>query len=383
MSLSSRKEYMTAMRHRYAQATSRADKAALIDELVSVTGFHRKYAIQALHRAPAPGPVRRHRTLAYVDALPAIALAWEALDYPCAERLHPVLLETVERLAAFREIHVDDAVRDQLTSISRATLARRLAKMPRVKVTRTLPRPSPGSIKSQVPIDRYDWDENRPGAVETDLVEHNGGTSLGHFAYTVHLTDVVLGWSARRAVLGRGSRAVSQAISQMVAQWPVPIWGLHVDNGSEFINVNLVAYAREHHLHLTRSRPYRKNDNAHIEQKNRQFVREIVGYDRYDSPAQVEWLNAVYDALDPYVNLFVPMRKVVGKDRHGAHVRKTYDTARSPAARLLAIGTLDPDRADRLRDRIETLNPLALHRDLERLITAGPAATSQPLVQAR
>ncbi|MHB9146005.1 MAG: hypothetical protein ACYC5Y_11790 [Symbiobacteriia bacterium] len=191
-------------------------------------------------------------------------------------------------------------------------------------------RPAPG-IYAAVPIDRYSWNETRPGALEIDLVEHNGGSSSGHFAYTLDVVDIVTGWSARRAVLGRGQAGIFAALQWLVERWPFPIWALRSDNGSEFISAFLLQFSRQHAYQFSRSRPYKKNDNAHVEQKNRQLVREVVGYARYDSPAEVAWLNQVYDCLDPYANLYLPSRKVVGKARDGAHVRKTYDTAQTPS----------------------------------------------------
>lgn len=227
------------------------------------------------------------------------------------------------------------------------------------------------ALKSEIPLGRYAWDEARPGALEIDLVEHNGGASLGHFAYTLTVVDAVSGWSRRRAMLGRSQVAVFEALRPIFAEWPFRPWGLHSDNGSEFISKNLLRFCREHRLEFTQSRPHKKNDNPHVEQKNRQFVREVVGYVRYDTPEQVSWLNQVYAVLDPYANLFLPSRKVVAKTRNRSHVHKTYDTARTPFQRLCEAGALRPKVETALRAEILALNPLALHHELERLIANG------------
>jgi len=370
MSLSSRREYLSVMRSRYQTAKLRVQKSQILDEVLSATGFNRKYAIRALGRQPTTRqPVRRHRPKGYLEALPAIQAVWEALDYPCAERLHPALLATAELLHHHGELALTSLIRDQLQNISRATLARRLAQWPTPKVRRAAlrSRPAPG-IHAAVPIDRYAWNETRPGALEIDLVEHNGGSSAGHFAYTLDVVDVVTGWSARRAVLGRGQAGVFAALQEIVGRWPFPIWALHSDNGSEFINDILLRFCRQHGYFFSRSRPYKKNDNAHVEQKNRQFVREVVGYARYDSSVEVAWLNQVYDCLDPYANLYLPGRKVIGKARAGAHVKKTYDTAQTPFQRALAAGVLDPATTTSLQAQRQAQSPLALHRRLERLL---------------
>ena len=333
MSLKSRREYLNKMRHRYQQANSRIEKTQIIEEVVNVVGFHRKYAITVLNQPPASAkpPVKRNRPLKYLEALPAIQAVWEALDYPCAERLHPVLLSTARALARHEELYLDETIIQQLSQISCSTLGRRLKRFQSPK--RTTPRPKPSSrLKSEIPVDTYKWDETRSGALEIDLVEHNGGSALGHFAYTLNAVDVVSGWSRRRAVLGRGQKIVLQEIDFIFQQWPHNPWAFHTDCGSEFINQHLVNFCKKHGLEFTRNRPYQKNDNAHIEQKNRQYVREIVGYQRYDTPEEVAWLNQIYALLDVYANLFLPMRKIIKKERQGAKTVKRYDTARTPCS---------------------------------------------------
>ncbi len=297
MSLKSRREYLASMRERYAQAKTRTQKSQIIDEIVATLGYARKYAITVLRHAPK-ATARRHtkpRKRKYEAAMPVIQLIWEALDYPCAERLHPVLLSTAEQLAAHGELTLTEEIRSQLASISRPTLARRIAswRKPGAKKIPTAAK-SLSKVRAEVPVDTYRWDEQRPGALEVDLVEHNGGSSVGHFAYTLSVVDVVTGYSRRRAILGRGQKAVLEALQLILDQWPGPVWGLHIDNGSEFLNHHLLLFARARSLELTRSRPYKKNDNAHVEQKNRVLVREIVGYERYDTPEHVQWLNTVY-----------------------------------------------------------------------------------------
>ncbi|MEX0974603.1 MAG: transposase [Bacillota bacterium] len=347
MSLQSRKEYIGTMRRRYQETKSKTAKSGIIDEVVEVLEYHRKYAIQALNGVEPSRTVslKRHRPVQYSEALPTIQTVWEALDYPCAERLHPVLCHTAELLKKYREIAFGQEVAEQLSRIS----------------------------CSEIPIECYAWNEDKPGALEIDLVEHNGGSSLGHFAYTLSVVDIVSGFSRRRAVLGRGQAGVHRELGDIINQWPFHPWGLHSDNGSEFLSDQLLRFCRQNGLSFTRGRPYHKNDNAHVEQKNRQYVREIVGYERFDTPEAVEWLNQVYGLLDTYANLFLPMRKVVYKQRKGTHISKRYDAACAPLERLVQAGVLSASTEAALNLQVQDTNPLALHRQLERLLLQEPS----------
>jgi hypothetical protein len=231
-----------------------------------------------------------------------------------------------------------------------------------------------------VPIGRYAWDETRPGALEVDLVEHNGGSSSGHYAATLSVVDVVSGWSRRRAVLGKSQAVVHEALEGLVSEWPSRVWGLHSDNGAEFLNNHLVRYCRRHAIEYHRSRAYRKNDNAHVEQKNRQLVREVVGYARYDQASDVRWLNGVYELLDVYVNLIVPSQKLIKKTRDGGKLRKRYDTARTPLERLQELDAIEPQRDAELASLRRELNPLALKRELDARLerrASKPAALAE------
>ncbi|MFO8150421.1 MAG: hypothetical protein R6T93_08995 [Trueperaceae bacterium] len=365
--MAARREYVQVMRERYALAVGRTAKGALLDEIERVLGWHRKHAIRAMARAPLREPrVRRGRPRQYLVCLSAIERVWEALDYCCAERLQPQLQRVAHDLVRHGELVAPAEVLEELGRISRATVARRIAQLPRPKPRRQPVAPHPQRLlKTAVPIGRFAWDEARPGALEVDLVEHNGGSSSGHYAATLSVVDVVSGWSRRRAVLGKSQAVVHEALERLLSEWPTPVWGLHSDNGAEFLNNHLVRYCRRHAIEYHRSRAYRKNDNAHVEQKNRQLVREIVGYARYDQASDVHWLNCVYERLDVYVNLVLPSQKLIGKTREGAKLRKRYDTARTPLERLAELDAIEPQRHTELAALRHELNPLALKRDLD------------------
>lgn len=375
MSMQSRREYLNTMRTRYRQARSRSEKSQILDELQKTLGYARKYAIATLNVPPKETRRRQSRTrpLRYQAAMPVIQMVWEALDYPCAERLHPVLVRTAEQLARHGEIRLTPEVFDELQQISRATLARRMAKWDRPKAKHVPADKRPvARLRSEIPVERYDWDEARPGALEIDLVEHNGGSSTGHYAYTLSVVDIVTGYSRRLAVLGRGQAGIAKAMERILAEWPYAVWGIHSDNGSEFISSHLIRFTQAHGLSFTRSRPYKKNDNAHVEQKNRFLVRDIVGYGRYDTQEQVAWLNTVYAWLDVYANACLPLRKVISKKREGSHVHKKYDVARTPLQRAFDAGVVCADDRERWERWAESLNPLQLHRQLTTLLAQGP-----------
>jgi hypothetical protein len=377
MSMSSRKEYVARMRERYIATKAKAAKTRLLDELVEVTGYNRKYAIRLLSGKARPALVKtkRQRRRLYGECMSVVALVWEALDYCCAERLHPRLLPVAEQLNRHHVVYLTPEIAGQLSTISRATLGRRLKEMNSPK-TRVISRPRGGClIKTDIPIARYEWNESRPGALEADVVEHNGGSTSGQYACTLSVTDIVTGWSRRHAVLGRGQAAFHEALTNTIARWPYSCWGLHADNGPEFLSGHVQRFTARHRLEHTRSRPYKKNDNAHVEQRNR-FLREIVGYDRYDTPEAVAWLNQVYDLLDRYANLVLPTMKLVDKRRRGAKVRKIYDTPRPPYQRVIETGVLTEMERLRLEREVAAINPLELHREIQRLLDRPPVALS-------
>lgn len=380
--MSSRKEYLPTMLERYGKAKTRLEKTRIIDELVEVLGYHRKYAIQVLKNGgPKAVKRRRKRSSKYFAAHSSILLVWRALDYPCAERLHPVLLQTAELLERHGEVHLCANVRKLLASISRPTLARMLSKSRSIKRRRMSPPRKKAHLESQVPIERYNSGEMRPGALEADLVEHNGGSSLGQFAYTLSVVDVATGYSRRRSVLGKGQLGVHRELKRLIMSWPYPIWGIHTDNGSEFLNNHLLRFCKANDLKFTRSRPYKKNDNPHVEQKNFQHVRCLVGYERFDALEQMEWLNKLYEVYDHYVNIFQPVRKLISKERHGSTVRKRYDIAKTPLQRAIEAGVVPRDLADKFTGLYQSLNPLALHRQIEKLIVQRPDTSSTSKAQ--
>lgn len=382
MTVNERRKYLKLMAPRYARAR-RGQRSGLLTEMQAVTGLHRKSLLRLLHapsleRAPRRPRLRRRTYGAEVAAV--VRVVWESLDYVCAERLTPALLPTAQQLAQWEEVVLTPTVERQLTTVSRATVQRLLQRFPRD--TPKLPRRKPGPpnrLLRDVPMARLSWATTTPGSFETDLVHHSGPVAAGTYVHTLQLVDVATEWSERRAILGRSQERMAEGFRQVQARLPFPITHLHPDNGSEFFNDHLVRYFGEEvtGLKLSRSRPYQKNDNRFVEQKNATLVRAYVGYDRLDTAVQCAALNALYDQLWVYNNLFQPVLHLHQKEVIAGRLQRRWDRAQTPYQRLLASGILTPDQAARLAAIYAATNPRqlrgAIYHALERLWSRPPA----------
>jgi len=375
MTIAERRKYLKRMQGRY-WAADRAGRGGLLDEMAAVTGLHRKSLLRLL----APGGLergtrRRQRGRVYGHLVDdALRVIWESLDYVCAERLTPALLPTARLLAGHGEVRLTDELAAQLGRISIASVQRRLTRL--AQDTPRLPRPGPeranrvNQVARQVPMRRLAWDEAVPGHFEVDLVHHSGPVTDGEYVHTLQLVDVATGWSERVAVLGRSQRAMEAAFRRVLARLPFPVRELHPDNGGEFLNNHLVRFWGEAitGLTLSRSRPYKKNDNRFVEQKNDTLVRAYLGHGRLDTPAQADALNALYDQMWTYYNLFQPVLHLVAKTIDPAdptRVRRTWDAAQPPFARLCAApDSLSDARRLELTQLRDRTNPRRLRREI-------------------
>ena len=266
----------------------------------------------------------------------ALRQVWEASGELCGKRLAPFLDELVPALEAEGPLRSAAPVREPLLRMSAATIDRRLPPF-RLQQRRRLGTTKPGTLlKQQIPVQTYTpWDEQRLGFVEIDLVAHCGTTTAGHYVNTLTVTDVATGWTECAGVWGKGQAAVCRALEQIRDRLPFPLLGIDSDNGASFSTPTWCAGAQEQ-LTFTRSRPYWKNDQAHVEQKNWSVVRRLLGYDRYETEAELALLQRVYEALRVWTNHWQPVLKLIGKEREAAKVRKQYDRAQTPYRRLLA-----------------------------------------------
>lgn len=395
MEAGARREYVQAIVPRYRAAT-RAEKGRILDEFCQVTGYHRKSALRRLHGRPrqTAGAHRRGRPAVYGPAVAsALREIWTAAGYPWSLRLQalmPLWLSWAQR-----RFRLSAPVCAQLQAISPRQIDRVLHPVKRTLTTRRYGRTKPGTLlKHHIPLKTDRWDVAGPGFTELDLVAHNGSRSDGEFAHSLNVTDVHTTWNETRAVLGRGEVAVQEALEAIRQALPFRLRGIDSDNGSEFINDHLYRYCQALEIQFTRGRPYKKDDNAHIEQKNWTHVRKVVGYLRYDRPAAVTALNDLYQhELRLFQNLFLPSVKLVRKERVGARVRRRYDAPRTPLDRVRACPDADPTAVARFLALRERLDPFALSAAIDRklvrleaLATPGRApvsASTSPAPRAR
>ena len=374
MTRASIREYTEAVRWRYLR-TSKIEKGKILDEFTQVVGCHRKAAIRLLRRRNQTGAgKKRGRPRQYGAAVAeALRVAWEATDRLCSKRLHPFLSELVKVLRKHGESTISAEIEAELCRISPSTIDRLLHPWRRLGGRHPFTTTKPGSLlKSSIPIRTFaDWEEDRSGFVEVDLVSHCGDSAEGFYLTTLSTVDVATGWSECIGVWGKGQERVGGAVHRVRKRLPFPLLGLDSDNGSEFINQHLYSYCRREGITFTRSRSYKKNDSCHVEQKNWSVVRRLVGYDRYSSRAALAALNRVYVLLRLYANFFQPVMKLVSKTRHGAKVHKVYDRARTPCQRLLEAGVLTEAKRQELAAIYYRLNPVLLlkqiNENLERL----------------
>lgn len=365
----SKHELAAQLQRRYMKA-SKSERGRMLRDFVETTGYHPKYASQLLRHGP-PKPQKRRRRgrpprygLAITVALQKVA---EALNWICGKRLQGALADVVPVLEQQGALRLSSEDRAALLSLSPATIDRRLAVARRRARPRGLGTTKPGSLlKKQVPIQTYlPWNDQKPGFVEIDLVAHCGMTTAGFYLNTLTVVDVATGWTDVAAVWGKGQQAVFEALQAVRARLPFPLLGIDIDNGSEFLNAHLVRYCQHEHLTLTRCRPYWKNDQAHVEQKNYSVVRRLVGYDRYESREALDQLERVYAIVRPYINGWQPVFKLIAKQRDGAKVTKRYDRPQTPLRRVLSSGVLNAEQQAQARARWTAIDPLTLRRQLD------------------
>lgn len=367
MSQTSKRELVAEVRARYTLG-NRTVKRQILDELVATTGYHRKYAIWLLNHPPTRAARKRRASQTkYTGSVrAALEQVWRAANGICAKRLVPVLPQYVEALERHGELKLDAATRQLLLTLSPATADRLLAQARRGVRPHGLATTKPGTLlKHSIPIRTFSqWDDAQPGFVEVDLVAHCGATTRGEYLNSLDMIDVKTRWVELAALINRSQATVRAALADCRRRLPYALLGLDSDNGSEFINNDLKRYCEQAHITFTRCRPYKKNDQAYVEQKNWTAVRQVVGYDRFEGPAACAALTALYLPLRLYLNFFQPVMVLVEKHRDGAKVTKRYDHAKTPYQRVLD----SPDVAEEVKMRLRTiypaLNPAALLRQI-------------------
>jgi len=360
-------ELVKTWRGRYVRA-SREQKTQILDELVALTGYHRKSAIRVLTQGHKPkSRDRRGRPVMYTNEVKAALIAvWELCGQICSKRLVPFLPEVVEAMERHGELWLSEGTRRLLLGLSPATMDRLLVTH-RKQHGRGRCTTKPGTLLRQnIPIRTFtEWDDAVPGFLELDLVAHCGESVAGEYLNTLNGVDIVTSWCEPVVLGNRSQHAVKQAIDKLRCQLPFPLLGLDVDNDGMFINHNLARYCKQEGITFTRCRPYKKNDQAHVEQKNWTAVRQVVGYERYESAEAFALLEAIYEDLPLYMNFFQPVRKVVAKRRAGSKVHKTFDRSQTPYRRVMACPQVSDDVKAKLQATFASLNPVVLRKRID------------------
>ena len=346
----------------------RGERGRILDEFAAVTGYHRKHAMRLLragqvNRRRGPRPGRRIYDEAVREAL---IVVWEASDRICGKRLRPLLPILVEAMERHGHLQLVPEVRARLLAMSAATIDRALRDIRRQAGTATRRRSAPSAaIRRSVPVRTFDdWDDPPPGFVEADLVAHSGPVARGSFVQTLVLTDIATGWTECAPLLVREQRLLTEVLGEIRKLLPFPLLGLDTDNDSVFMNETVRDYCQQVGIEFTRCRPYRKNDQAWVEQKNGAVVRRTIGYRRFEGLEAAAALARLYAAMRLFVNFFQPSFKLAAKARDGALVRKRYHPPATPCQRLMA----DPRTSEEVRHRVQelraTLDPVRLLQEI-------------------
>ncbi len=365
----SREEQLERLRMRYEKRGS-AGKSRILDELCEQYGYHRKHAIRLVNGAAVSRKVRSGPPPQYEGIVELVEQIWKAGEQPCGKRLAqmlPLWLPYYQRHYG----RLLSSQRKLVERVSPATLDRLLRPL-RSRQGRGLSGTKPGSLlRQQIPIQGEVWNEQRAGFLEADSVAHCGSSLAGNFVWSLTFTDIASSWTSGRAVWNRGAAGVLEQTRTVEESLPFRLLGLDFDNGGEWLNWHLIRYLQERAqpVRVTRSRPYHSDDNAHVEQKNWMWPRQLLGYGRLENPAVVGPINEVYQTIwGPLHNFFLPSMKLIHKERIGARWKRKHDQAQTAYQRLLKMGVLDARKKRELADYFESLDPFALHQQLEKTL---------------
>lgn len=382
----SRKDYLKQLKALYLKAKRGKDKkrkTELLNQAVVFTGLNRKYLIRTLgntvkqyhspivhDRTHVRGRRPTYNSKEFMDAL---LICWKSTNHSCAENLQPYLKDLIPHLEALGELKVSTGIKEQLLRASVSTIARKLkchSTKDRMPIGISTTRPG-DLLKSQIAVRKGRWDESEPGCLETDTVAHCGDQNIGIYIHSYNFVDIATSWSEQVAVMGIGERATIDALIKIRRRLPFPVTSIDADNGSEFINWHLMRYCQKEDINFTRSRPYKKNDNAHVEQKNNSAIRKMVGYGRYDTPDKLAIIERLYSGpLRLYLNYCQPTRKrkVKIRDSKTGRVIKTYFEAMTPYQRIMHSKTIDQKTKQMLQSQYNQLNPVKLLAEIHHLL---------------
>jgi hypothetical protein len=372
MDMRSRNQYLETLLERYLKA-DKAQKGQLLDEYCGNTGQNRKYVIRKISRmAFGPPRERKKRAVVYGPAVrAALEALWKVFDFPCGQRLAPVVRAELYRLRRMKELDISEQTAEKLLRISPATIDRLLRpKKGEIKDRRRYSSRGANLIAKKIPLRMTDWETSRVGYVEMDLVLHCGVSTDGEYAHSLSAMEISTGWWEGEVVMGRAQIRIFNALKEIRERSPFTWLGIDSDNDNAFINDQLYKYSQDQHLEFTRSRPYRKNDNAYIEQKNFTHIRKPLGYLRYDTPEELAVIQDLYRReLRLYKNFFQPVMKLVRKERIGGQLKRVYDTPKTPYQRLMESNQIAPQAAIELHQLYLSLNPAELKRQIDKKLS--------------
>lgn len=371
MSKMSKREYLIQLKKKYWKAKKKV-KSQLLNDFCDFTHYNRKYALRLLNK-PVPAKWKRYRTREKIygqKTIDPLLVLWRAANEICGERFHPFIPILLPKLIELGEIKVDNETREKLLTISLGTVKRIIRKTKRRSKIKIKGTTKPGSIlKKQIAVRYGRWTDIDPGWCETDTVAHCSDDVSGEFIYSLDVVDICSGWSEQAAIWGKGEMATKEQMDNIRKRLPFKLLGLDPDNGSEFINWQMLRYCQKNKISLTRSRPYHKNDNAHVEQKNYTAIRQLVGYARLEKREQQDVLNDLYaNEWRSYLNFFQPTMKLKEKikDTGTKKTTKKYFEAKTPYQRLMEHPKISQEQKDVLKSVYEKLNPIALQMEIKR-----------------
>jgi len=372
MDMNARNQYLKVLQRKYFMAKSRKEKSLILDEYCKNTHQNRKYVIRKTRSSISLVPERRGGKEVIYDGYVKAALAkvWDIFDEPCGQRLAPLLKTEVGRLRQLEEIFICNEVAEKLKIISPRTIDRALKHQKQVLyLNRKYHQKRNPLIYQRIPIKAGGWDRTLPGQIQVDLVAHCGSSASGYYANTVSACDVAFGWWEGEAVLGSGQERSCSALDRARKRMPFEWVHAHPDNDSSFINWHLFSYCETEGIEFSRSRPYKKNDNSFVEQKNSTHVRRVIGHLRYDTEKELALINSLYrNELRLYKNFFQPVMKLKEKIRDKGKVHRKYDTPLTPYQRIMESEQIAQETKEELTQLYRTLNPAELKRGIDKKI---------------
>ena len=370
MSNSAKKECLIEIKKRYFLAT-KVEKSQILDELCTVCRYNRKYAIRILAKKQTWQKKKKGRPKIYHHQaiIEFLKDLWVVTNLACAERLKAAIPLWLPYYQFHKKNVLNEEEQKLLLRISPSTIKRLLRRLKSKHKKFGLSTTKPGSlIKKQVPIKLNQWDESIPGFIEADTVAHCGSSVSGQFTYTLNIVDIATGWTEQRAVWGKGRAGVFDALKNIRKALPFKILGFDCDNGGELLNYMLLEYFtnRKNPVQYTRSREYKKNDNAHIEEKNWTHVRQFIGYQRFDNIKTVDMLNELYQReWRDYLNFFIPSFKLIEKKRDGSKIIKKFSSPLTPYQRLLVSDQISTKKKKELTEIFNSLDPFVLEKRMK------------------